>query len=265
MPPEPGWNVLATESTGVAVDERAVPMADGSTVTVIRFRADQVHFDLHVGSEDPPIGSAALGPNAQPSISAAEAPLLLGAFNGGFKVTTGSGGVEIDSQALTPLVPGMASLVIDASGAASIGVWGQSGFPPPGMRVTSVRQNLPPLVIGGQPSSQAGTWTVWGATLGGGSDVARSALGEDAAGDLLYAASMSTVPIDLADALVASGAVIGMELDINPEWVQADVGPTPGAALVAEVPGQDRPADQYQSGWTRDFVAVLAGGPAPPG
>ena len=50
-----------------------------------------------------------------------------------------------------------------------------------------------------------------------------------------------------------------MELDINPEWVQADTSATPGAALFAAVPGQNRPADQYLGGWTRDFVTVLAG------
>jgi hypothetical protein len=49
-----------------------------------------------------------------------------------------------------------------------------------------------------------------------------------------------------------------MELDINPNWVQLATAPTPGASLVAQVPGQNRPADQCQSGWTRDFIAVLS-------
>jgi hypothetical protein len=69
---------------------------------------------------------------------------------------------------------------------------------------------------------------------------------------------MSTTPADLAAALVAAGAVIGMELDINPQWVQLDAAPTPGAPLAAQVPGQNRPADQCQVGWTRDFVEVLS-------
>lgn len=58
-----------------------------------------------------------------------------------------------------------------------------------------------------------------------------------------------------------------MELDINPEWVQLDVARRPGGPLAAEVPGQDRPADQYLAGWTRDFFTVLApsaGSPAVP-
>lgn len=255
--------MLATEPDGVAVDGRSEPMADGTTVTVIRFRARQVHYILHDGSQDPPVGSASLPPTSQPAISAAEMPVLLAAFNGGFQVSAGDGGVEIDGQVLSPLLQGMASLVIDTGGAATIGVWGEGGFPPSTLQVASVRQNLPPIVSGGQPSPQAQTWSDWGATLGGGAYVARSALGEDATGDLLYAASMSTVPIDLANALVATGAVTAMELDINPEWVQADVAPSPGAPLSAGVPGQNRPADQYLSGWTRDFITVLAGGPPP--
>lgn len=262
VPAQPGWTVLAREPTGVAVDEQTFLASDGSKVTLIRFRAGQVHYDLHAGATDPPRNGATVGPNGQDAISAAETPILLAAFNGGFKVTTGAGGMEVNGQTLTPLVPGMASLVVTANGTATIGVWGQS-FPPPADQVVGVRQNLPPLVLAGQPSGQVGDVAAWGATIGG-SYVARSALGQTATGSLIYAGSMSTVPADLAQALVGAGATIAMELDINPEWVQADVAPAPGAPLVASVPGQNRPATQYVVGWTRDFVAVLAGGPSPP-
>jgi hypothetical protein len=92
--------------------------------------------------------------------------------------------------------------------------------------------------------------------------VARSAIGQDASGDLMYGASMSAVPADLASALASHGARIAMELDINPEWVQLDVAHSPGGRLTAGVPGQYRSATQYLVGWTRDFVTVLAA-PAP--
>jgi hypothetical protein len=100
----------------------------------------------------------------------------------------------------------------------------------------------------------------WGATLGGGVVVARSALGADRAGNLLYAAGMHVLPVDLADALIGAGAVTGMELDINPEWVQLAWAPTAGGALSPAIPGQNRPGDQYQVGWTRDFITVTASG-----
>jgi hypothetical protein len=49
-----------------------------------------------------------------------------------------------------------------------------------------------------------------------------------------------------------------MELDINPEWVQLAVARTPGGRLRAPIPGQVRPPTQYLTGWTRDFITVLA-------
>jgi len=113
-------------------------------------------------------------------------------------------------------------------------------------------------VLDGRPTAASADWGLWGATLGGGAYVARSAVGQDAAGDFIFAASMSAVPADLASVLASHGARIAMELDINPEWVQLDVAGRPGGPLTAEIPGQSRPADQYLVGWTRDFVAVLA-------
>jgi hypothetical protein len=181
----------------------------------------------------------------------------LACFNGGFKTGAGAGGFKVDGHVLTPLVNGLASLVIDTAGVGSVGVWGHD-VPSSGVGVASVRQNLAPLVEGGQPNPQIAALSAWGATLGGGTYVARSALGADASGDLLYAASMSTPPADLANALISAGAERAMALDINPEWVQMDTAATPGGSLTAQVPGQNRPADQCEAGWTRDFVAVRA-------
>jgi hypothetical protein len=127
--------------------------------------------------------------------------------------------------------------------------------------VSDVRQNLPWLIDHGAPAANAGQWTAWGATITHISDVARSALGEDPAGDIVYAASMNTYPADLAQALLGVGVTVAMELDINPYWIQADVASAPGGALAAEVPGQQRASTTYLHGWTRDFITVLAGGP----
>jgi hypothetical protein len=256
---QPGWNPVSTGPSGIAVDERTFSEPDGSQVTVARFRAGETRFALHVGSTDPPVGSAVIPADAGSAVSGSETPALLAAFNGGFQVSTGSGGFEVDGVTLVPLVNGMASFVIDTNGTGHVGVWGQ-GLPAPGEQVLSVRQNLPPLVSASQPSSQISDIAAWGATLGGGAMVARSGLGEDAQGNILYAGSMSALPSDIADALVAAGAVNAMELDINPEWVQLALATTPGGPLSTGVPGQNRPADQYLTGWTRDFVTVLSAG-----
>ena len=230
---------------------------DGAQVTVAVFRGP-VRYVLHDGSVDP---GPVRGLHAGPTVTGAERTQLLAAFNGGFELSAGVGGYMQEGHVISRLRPGFASLVIDRSGQARIGVWGR-GVPAPGEAVYSVRQNLVPLVQDGRPTEASADWGLWGATLGGGADVARSAIGQDAAGDLMYAASMSAVPADLASVLASHGARIAMELDINPEWVQLDVARSPGGPLTAGVPGQDRSADQYLVGWTRDFVAVLAA-PAP--
>jgi len=57
-----------------------------------------------------------------------------------------------------------------------------------------------------------------------------------------------------------AGAVTALELDINPYWVQVDTSPTPGAPLVAGVPGQQAARQPVLGRWTRDFVTVLSNG-----
>ena len=69
---------------------------------------------------------------------------------------------------------------------------------------------------------------------------------------------MSTLPVDLATALVSVGVVNAMQLDINPATLQMDTASSPGGPLIARIPGQQHPSDQCQVGSTRDFIAVLA-------
>jgi hypothetical protein len=228
---------------------------DGSVVTLGLFRG-AVRYRLHSGSTDP--GPAALSVvRAGPRIGGGERRRLLAVFNGGFLLSAHAGGYVQEGHVIRPLRRGFASLVIDRSGIASIGAWGW-GLPRPHEAVYSVRQNLRLLISHGRATRAAADWTVWGTTLGGGENVARSALGENAAGELVYAAGMSTTPADLAAALLHVGARTAMELDINPEWVQLDRSWAPGRGLRAAIPGQVRPAGQYLAGWTRDFVTVLA-------
>jgi hypothetical protein len=228
---------------------------DGSVITVAVFRGT-VQYVLHNGSQDPGAAYAALV-RAGPAVSGAERSRLLAAFNGGFLIRSRAGGYEQEGHVLSRLRGGLASLVIDRSGQARIGVWGAS-VPAPGEAVYSVRQNLWLLVSNGRPTAEAARWQRWGGTIGNAEYVARSSLGQDASGDLIYAASMSATPEDLAVALARNGARVGMELDINPEWVQLAVAATPGGPLRAPIPGQVRPPTQYLTGWTRDFIAILA-------
>ena len=256
-PGAPPWTVVASDSAGVAVETQTVTAPSGRPVTLLRFDAGRVVFDLHIGSTDPPADLATVRADRGPALAADELGVLVAAFNGGFKMNAHQGGVEVDGQVVAPLVSGEASLVIDADGAAHIGVWGQD-LPTPGEQVESVRQNQPPLIEHGAIAPSASVPSDWGLTVGGAEAVPRSAAGEDARGDIIYAAGMGLLPADLANALHGAAAVEAMQLDINPEWVQAETAAAPGAPLRTAVPGQNRPAGQYVAGWSRDFFAVLA-------
>jgi hypothetical protein len=260
-PAAPGKGGSAAGAGGAAgtqsrtwVTVATVTTADGSKITIATFHGP-VQYVLHNGSYEP--GKQAGDVLEGPSVTLPERSRLLAAFNGGFELKSHAGGYEQEGHVAWPLRAGFASLVIDQAGHARIGVWGQD-VPVPGQPLYSVRQNLSLLVSNGQPTAESASWGRWGGTVGNREYVARSALGETAAGELMYAASMSASPADLAQALAESGARVAMELDINPEWVQLDAAAAPGGPLRAEIPGQHRPATQYLTGWTRDFIAVLA-------
>jgi hypothetical protein len=194
---------------------------------------------------------------AQGAIDPSVRPQLVAAFNSGFRVG-GSGGWYTAGKAALPLQDGDASLAIYADGSATVGQWGRDVTLTPD--VVSVRQNLHLLVDGGAPANLG---SGWGATLGGGSNVWRSAVGVDGGGNLIYAGGPALDPAGLAHVLVGAGCVRAMELDINPQWV----------SMSTYVPVPFAPSDQVQgtpllSGmnygpthWlepsSRDFLAVF--------
>ncbi len=151
--------------------------------------AGPVQYVLHDGSQDPRSPRRVLL-HGGPAIGTAERSRLLAAFNGGFLMRSRAGGYEQEGHVFRGLRNGLASLVIDRSGHARIGVWG-AGVPVPGESVFSVRQNLWPLVMDGRRTRETDKWWRWGGTVGHVESVARSALGQNAAGELIYAASMS--------------------------------------------------------------------------
>lgn len=215
-----------------------------------------VRYVLHDGSWDPSSKYSHLV-KAKPVVGAAERGQLLAAFNGGFLMRSLAGGYEQEGYVFQKLDRGLASLVIDRSGHARIAVWGVTA-PSPGETPYTVRQNLWPLVLNGQVTAEAALWWRWGGANSHAALDPRSAVGQNSAGQLMYAASMSATPQDLAEALARRGARIGMELDINAGGIELDIARTAGGALSTAVPGQIRPRGQYFSGSSRDFITVLA-------
>ncbi len=90
-------------------------------------------------------------------------------------------------------------------------------------------------------------------------------MGVDANGGLIWAGGRVS-PLDLANALVAAGAVRGMQMDINPDWVNFnsyDVGPDQ-VAHGNGLYGATGP-NRYLRPDGRDFVAGFVRGTVVPG
>jgi hypothetical protein len=187
---------------------------------------------------------------------------LLASFNGGFKWNDFSGGIIAFGRGFRDLQPGVASLVVYGDGSFTVGAWGRDNDP--SKQVVAVRQNLPLLVDGGQPTPEAGNVGAWGGSVAGPATM-RSAVGVDANGALLWAGGRRT-PIDLANAIIAAGAVRAMEMDINPDWVHfnsydvAGDGSAHGNGLFGATG-----ADRFLHPDGRDFVAVMVRGTVIPG
>jgi hypothetical protein len=181
------------------------------------------------------------------------------AFNSGFRLNSHSGGWRSGSHTAVGLTTGLASIVTYQDGTTDIGAWKETV--PAAKAIASVRQNLRLLVDGGVAAANVGTCIqrCWGATLGGGTSVARSGLGITADGMLVWAGVESASPARLARALIAGGVQRAAELDINPAWVAGYVyrhgsGPITDIPVV---PGQFGVSGHFLTPYSRDFFAVV--------
>jgi hypothetical protein len=246
------WRPVATVREQVAAW-----IAQRSGVTLMRFDQSLARLALHAGSAEP--GGSGWRYGAQ--IGPHEVHRVLAGFNGGFKLTYGSVGFFAGGRTPVALSVGLGSIVTYRDGSTQIGAW-REGVPATGKPLASVRQNLHLLVDHGLAAStvEGCVSACWGSTLGGGTSVARSALGIDAVGRLVWAAGESLSPAQLADALVAAGVQRAVELDINPFWVAGYlyVHHPGGPSAVPVVPGQHGIAGQLLEPNPRDFFTVLA-------
>jgi hypothetical protein len=226
-------------------------------VALLSLNQRLVGLHLHSGTVD----AGATGWRYGPSVGGDERRLLIGAFNGGFKLSTGAGGFMSNGRVAVPLRDGLGSIVTYTDGTTDIGRWHQ-GVPAPGRTIASVRQNLSLLIDHGAAAGSVDCVSCWGATLGGVIDPARSALGITADGHLIWAGGSHLTVAALADALLAARVVRAVELDINPEWVAGYLYGHRGGhgppAPVAVLPTQTGIPGQYLAPWSRDFFTVVA-------
>jgi hypothetical protein len=208
---------------------------------------------LYPGRYEPPNAGNVLA-DVPPALRSS----LLATFNSAFKLEdSGGAGFVSDGRVYSPLKDGEATLVAYRNGTVDVRAW--SGGPQPGPDVVLARQNLPLLLDGGRLNPSLSNDSLWGSTLGNAVRVARSAVGIDAHGNLLYAAANDQTAESLAQVLQRAGAVRAMELDINYEWVTFNFYGTFGAGQPTKLlPTMNRPATRYLTSDDRDFFAVYA-------
>ena len=139
-------------------------------------------------------------------------------------------------------------------------------------QIASVRQNLDLIVDHGAavPGLASQNSVKWGKTLGGTFNVWRSGLGVTKSGAIIYVGGPSLSISDLANVLVRAGAVRGMELDINTDWVQFSAytgalntpinggnGSCNGGNATCLLSSMNGPPSRYfATWWSRDFFTM---------
>ena len=254
---EPGQPTTSWKVVAQVHGQPAAWIAQRSGVTLMRFDQRLVHLTLHAGSSDGGVSGWTYGDEITPR----EIHLLVAAFNGGFKLTYRDVGFSSGGHVAVPLKAGLASIVTYTDGTTDIGAW-RAGVPSASKPVFSVLQNQLLLVDRGVAAASVSNCliTCWGETIGSNTFVARSGLGINASGQLVWAAGEHLSPAGLAAALIEGGAVRAIELDINPDWVAGYLyvhhpsGPSP----VPVVSGQLGIAGELLEPYSRDFLAIVA-------
>jgi hypothetical protein len=259
LPGEGRWRVLETVKNEPAIFGtflRADKVHTSVVAGIVSLDQRLVRFGLRPGVEDPGPGHWKASTWVPPGTRRG----LLATFNGGFKLDSADGGFYLNGKHKGALVKGAASVVYYRDGTIKIGSWGSEL----GMtsNVVGVRQNLRLLIDHGQvsPSVNSDVLSKWGATLGGGYYVWRSGIGVTAGGRVIFVYGPSLNVQDLANLLHRAGAVEGMQLDINPEWMSFDyyqAGNTPQDPVPhALLPTQQGSTYRYFQPYSRDFTVV---------
>ena len=160
----------------------------------------------------------------------------------------------------TPTMQDVMVCVVD-NGMPNIGGWGIDIRNSP--TLDSARQSLDLILLDGRPAPDLTTDAnrKWGFTgPKNKSAVWRSGAGIRDDGSLVWVGGDGLTVESLAEMLQRAGAIRGMQLDINQEWVQLNTytlganGAVHGRRLLH---GMQHTGDRWLSADTRDFIAVF--------
>lgn len=219
-PPALSWQPYGPSEGNTPLMARTLVLVDAqrSYAGVALVRIDLSRLQLHMmpGTLEPahPSGIGQAIPSLG-TVPPSDQPVLVAAFNGGFKAVHGHYGMMVNGITLLPPIDGMGTVAIYQDGSVQIGSWNQDLMPSPDM--IAYRQNCPPLIDAGQLNPLLGTDAsrAWGFTHN--TDITwRTGLGlTQDRHYLIYAVGNGTDALFLARALQQAGAYWAMQLDIN--------------------------------------------------
>jgi len=261
VPGEGVWHAVTMNAAGVPVVEKAALRPDAAHTSdlayVVWMSQKDLKFTLHPGFQQP--GGSWTTPD---TIPVGQRTGLVATWNGGFKISPDDalGGFYAEGRTAQKLVAGKAAEVFYQDGSIKIGQWGRDETMTP--QVSGVRQNLSLLVDNGQVTVGPGDGSsaMWGYTIKNSYFIARSGVGMTAKGDIVYVSGRFLSVYTMAKLLQAAGAVYGMELDINPDWVSfmSYGGADPANPAPTKLWDFVQPANRYFEPSDRDFVSVYS-------
>ncbi len=231
------------------------PYPGAPQVAVAWINQSYARIALYAGTSQP----GGVWPN-QGSVPSSLYPSLIAAFEGGFIFDQSHGGWYQGGSYAAPLRNGAASIVNYTNGTIDIGSWGTDVTMT--NSVYAVRQNLIPLVENATvlPVAQVDPLVTWGYSLGNLLYTWRSGLGITANGALIWVGGPGLSPQALGNVLVWAGAVRGMQLDMNPDWVNYAAytySPQSGISGQNLLGSMYFSPQHYLSPFWRDFVGVF--------
>ena len=186
---------------------------------------------------------------------------LVATFNSGWRMKDLTGGFAMGHQVTGTLSPGQATAAIDRNGQLTVGRWGRDVTSLD--RVVAVRQNLELIIDGSRVVAglDVNAQGRWGSAHNQLQYTARSGLGIDRGGNLIYVAGTGMNLSMLAATLHDAGAVRAMQLDIHRQMIHfASWQPTRhnGPVPTKLLPAMTHSADRYLLPDQRDFFYITA-------
>lgn len=260
------WTSVATDASAPGVPTivakafyRPDPVRPYAIALFLKFDTRATALHLVAGTQEPGGVVGKPGPGVIPAIDL-QGQRLLAAFNGGFKYADGHYGMMANGIVYVPPRQGQATIAITARGGVFIGAWGvDPRLTLANHTLVAWRQNAALLIDHGVLNPLTNDGNAWGGTILNSTYTWRSGVGITADGSLLYAGGNALSAATLGKALLAAGAVMAMQTDINPFWVRAFTYQRDAAGVLRATRlerAMQGIGNEYFRGEARDFFYV---------